>query len=68
MVPPFDRCMTFRFLPHEFPEDALKCRKINQSAFSIFFAMIIDYSCRPTTLLGKYEKKHLPNFNPESQR
>jgi hypothetical protein len=36
--------LAYGLFPREFPEDVLKCRKINQSAFSIFFATSIDYS------------------------
>ena len=44
LVPSFDRCMACRLIPREFPEVVLKCREINQSAFSISFATSIDYS------------------------
>jgi hypothetical protein len=36
--------MTSGIFAREFPEEALKCRKINQSAFSIFIATSIDNS------------------------
>jgi hypothetical protein len=36
--------LTCGLFPREFPEDVLKYRKINESAFSIFFATSIDNS------------------------
>jgi len=44
LVPSFGPCLACGLFPLEFPEDVLKCRKINQSAFSIFLATSIDNS------------------------
>jgi hypothetical protein len=44
LVPSFDRCLAYGLFPCELPEGVLKCRKISQSAFSIFFATSIENS------------------------